>query len=180
MLMVPASPRRNYALTTVITLLCGLISAVSLHAAANTLYLVRHAEKQPTGADPSLTACGQARADALAASLAGIKLAAIYATPFQRTQQTALAVAQSQQLKVELYDPRQPDILAQQLRQHQQPVLIVGHSNTIPPLVTQLSGIAMAALTEQDYDMLYQVREEGNISVTLSRQAFRCDTAVTQ
>ncbi|MDP5141687.1 hypothetical protein ORJ00_02890 [Rheinheimera baltica] len=32
-------------------------------ALANTVYLVRHAEKHTEGKDPALTACGQARTD---------------------------------------------------------------------------------------------------------------------
>ncbi|MDP5138597.1 hypothetical protein [Rheinheimera baltica] len=41
-------------------------------ALANTVYLVRHAEKHTEGKDPALTACGQARTDALATRLAGV------------------------------------------------------------------------------------------------------------
>lgn len=158
----------------------GVVAAVvcfcAVDVSANTFYLVRHAEKQPVGADPALTECGQARAQALAAYLAEVKLEAVYATGYQRTQQTAAAVATSQQLKVSLYDPRDTQTLLQQLAIHSQPVLIVGHSNTVPPLVTQLSGIVMAELDEQDYSMLYRVDMTGpGPSVTLLRQAFSCN-----
>lgn len=141
---------------------------------ADTVYVVRHAEKHAVDKDPALTACGQARAEALATSLAGVKLAAVYATPYQRTQQTAAAVAKQQQLDITQYDPRQPDVLLSQLRAQTSPVLVVGHSNTVPELVTQLSDIAMAALTEQDYDLLYQVKLTPPVSVSISRQRFRC------
>ena len=155
----------------VATMLC----VWTLGASANTFYLVRHAEKQPVGADPALTECGQARAQALAAYLAEVKLEAVYATGYQRTQQTAAAVAQSQQLKVSLYDPRDTEALLQQLAGHSQPVLIVGHSNTIPALVTRLSDITMAPLDEQDYSMLYRVDNSAQSpTVTLLRQAFSC------
>ena len=156
----------------VATMLC----VWALGASANTFYLVRHAEKQPGGADPALTECGQARAQALAAYLAEVKLDAVYATGYQRTQQTAAAVAQSQQLKVSLYDPRDTEALLQQLTGHSRPVLIVGHSNTIPPLVTELSAIAMVPLDEQDYSMLYRVDNSAqSTAVTILRQAFSCD-----
>ena len=143
-------------------------------AVADTVYVVRHAEKHAVGKDPALTACGQARADALASSLAGVKLAAVYRTPYQRTQQTAAAVAKPQQLDITLYAPRQPEIFVKQLMALNQPALVVGHSNTVPELVAQLSGIAMAALTEQDYDLLYQVKLTAPASVSISRQNFRC------
>jgi 2,3-bisphosphoglycerate-dependent phosphoglycerate mutase len=153
----------------------GVLLCSALSVSANSVYLVRHAEKQPSGADPALTACGQARAQALAASFADIKLAAIYTTPFKRTQQTAAAVAQSQQLKVQLYDPREAQLLVQLVQQQQQPVLVVGHSNTVPQLVTLLSGFAMATIDEQEYGLLYQVNTDNNIAVTLTRQPFTCN-----
>jgi phosphohistidine phosphatase SixA len=163
------------AIVAKLACLPGIFSALCVAPAlADTVYLVRHAEKHIADKDPALTACGQARAEALATSLAGVKLAAVYATPYQRTQQTAAAVAKQQQLDITQYDPRQPEILLSQLKAQTLPVLVVGHSNTVPELVTQLSGIAMAALTEQDYDLLYQVKLTAPASVSISRQSFRC------
>ena len=156
----------------------GLSAALlaSAMAIADTVYLVRHAEKHTDSKDPALTICGQARAEALATSLAGIKLAAVYATPYQRTRQTAAAVAKQQQLDVITYDPSQPELLVKQLTVLDKPVLVVGHSNTVPALVAQLSGIPVAPLTEQDYDLLYQVKLTAPASVSISRQHFRCAT----
>lgn len=152
----------------------SVVVLASSIAMADTVYLVRHAEKLADGKDPALTVCGQARADALATSLAGVKLAAVYATPYQRTRDTAAAVAKQQQLDITQYDPRQPEVLLSQLKAQTLPVLVVGHSNTVPELVAQLSGIAMAPLTEQDYDLLYQVKLTAPVSVSISRQSFRC------
>ena len=160
-------------LFNIISLLVVVLA--SSMAMADTVYLVRHAEKLADGTDPALTVCGQARADALATSLAGVKLAAVYATPYQRTQQTAAAVAKHQQLAVTDYDPHQAEPLVTQLKAQTLPVLVVGHSNTVPELVAQLSGIAMAALTEQDYDLLYQVKLTAPVSVSISWQSFQCD-----
>uniref|UniRef100_A0A486XWU5 Histidine phosphatase family protein n=1 Tax=Rheinheimera sp. BAL341 TaxID=1708203 RepID=A0A486XWU5_9GAMM len=167
--------QKSAAVAAHIACLLGVLSVLHVApAVADTVYLVRHAEKLTDGKDPALTACGQARADALATSLAGVKLAAIYATPYQRTQQTAAAVAKPQQLDITQYDPRQPEVLLAQLKAQSLPVLVVGHSNTVPELVAQLSGIAMAPLTEQDYDLLYQVKLTAPVSVNISRQSFRC------
>ncbi|WP_166841028.1 SixA phosphatase family protein [Rheinheimera pleomorphica] len=159
-------------LFNIISLLVVVLT--SSMAVADTVYVVRHAEKHAEGKDPALTACGQARAEALASSLAGVKLAAVYATPYQRTRQTAAAVAKQQQLDITQYDPRQPEVLLAQLKTQTMPVLVVGHSNTVPELVELLSGIAMAPLTEQDYDLLYQVKLTTPASVNISRQSFRC------
>ncbi|MBU1309339.1 MAG: histidine phosphatase family protein [Gammaproteobacteria bacterium] len=142
---------------------------------ASTVYLVRHAEKLPDGKDPALSQCGLARAKALADYFSDKALNAVYATPYQRTQQTASPVAAAKQLSVTAYDPREPKQLLTQLSALSQPVLIVGHSNTVPQLVSLLSGIEMAALTEQDYNLLYRVDLADQPSVTLMRQAFICD-----
>lgn len=150
-----------------------LLCALSTPLAANSIYLVRHAEKQQDGADPALTECGKERAQALAALLSEIKLSAVYATPYQRTQQTAAAVAKQQQLSVSLYDPREPALLTEQLAQADGPVLVVGHSNTVPALVTLLSSIEVAPLNEQQFDMIYQVDTKKS-SVSIVRQAFQC------
>ena len=155
-------------LSTAIFVLAGQVNA-------NTIYLVRHGEKLPHGNDPVLSACGMARAETLARYFSDIPLNAVYATPYQRTQLTAAAVASSKQLRVTSYDPRQPQQLIQQLKLQSQPVLVVGHSNTVPQLATLLSGIAMAELTEQDYGLLYRVELGTQPSVTLMRQAFTCD-----
>ena len=83
-------------------------------------------------------------------------------------------MAKQQQLDITPYDPRQPEVLVQQLKALSEPALVVGHSNTVPQLVELLSGIAMAPLTEQDYDLLYQVKLTAPVSVSISRQNFRC------
>lgn len=156
-------------------LLSGALCLISLQVTANTLYFVRHAEKQNVGADPELTSCGQARADALAGYFANADISAVYATAYQRTQQTGAPVARQHQSKIYLYDARDPSTLLGLLRAAETPVLVVGHSNTIPQLITQLSGIDIAPLSEQDFSMLYQLDLGEEISVTLRRQTFDCN-----
>jgi broad specificity phosphatase PhoE len=154
----------------------GAASCVlALQVSANTIYLVRHAEKQHGTKDPALSECGQARAAALARYFDDIPLQAVFATPYQRTQHTAAAVANRKQLPVSSYDPARPEQLRQQLIAYNAPVLVVGHSNTVPQLVTLLSGIEVAPLSEQEYSMLYQLQLGGEVKVVLSRQAFSCE-----
>lgn len=154
-----------------ITVFCTLVWPV----AANTIYLVRHAEKQDSGADPALTVCGQGRAEALAAYFAEVKLQAVYSTGYQRTQQTVQPIAKNKQLTIQQYDPSQPELMHAQLEAHTGPVVVVGHSNTVPQLVTMLTGIEVSPLTEQDYTMLYQVELGESLSVTLRHQEFSCN-----
>ena len=157
-----------------LTAVCLALMLYGGFALANEVYLLRHAEKLPTTNDPALSECGRQRAAALALHLQDINFTAVYATPYLRTQQTAAAVATQQQLSVSQYDPRQPEALISLITAQHKPVMVVGHSNTIPQLVKQLTGIEMAPLTEQDYDLLYQVKLSAPVSVTISRQQFQC------
>ena len=115
-----------------------------------TVILVRHAEKE-AGEDPELTNAGTARAEHLRDMLAEVDLAAVYSTDTQRTQATAIPTATAHGLRPIAYDPAALDRLAQTLRSDYagRTVLVVGHSNTTPELLTALlgrsSGISIAA-----------------------------------
>jgi broad specificity phosphatase PhoE len=75
---------------------------LSLRGGAVELYLIRHGDAVPPGDTPlayeeyeaqPLSARGEAQAAAVAASCAGLGLAAVYASPIRRAQQTAEAIA---------------------------------------------------------------------------------------
>ena len=69
-------------------------------ALAQTVVIVRHGEKVSPNGDPDLSPAGQARARALAASLAGAKVALVLATPLKRTQQTGQPTAEAAGLTI--------------------------------------------------------------------------------
>lgn len=129
------------------------------------LYVVRHAERLDASDDPPLSAAGEARARALADSLARWGLPSqVLATRFVRAFRTAAPAAALADLTVETYGGS-PDAaadaraLAAQLRRARagQRVLVVGHSNTIPALLNALDGGARPDLAHGDYDGLYLV-----------------------
>lgn len=133
------------------------------------LLLVRHAEKAG-GGDSPLSEAGKRRAQHLAAILKNFGLQEVYASPYQRTQQTAQAVAQAHGLKVTPYDPsRLEDFLDLVLiRNKGQRVLIVGHSNTTPELLNLIVGReAYQQIADDDYDQLFlaAVDRRGRTSV---------------
>ena len=142
-------------------LLVPLIAlAVAGSAQAQTVVLVRHAEKAE-GNDPELTAAGQARAQALARELNGVRLSRILATPPRRTQLTAAPAASAAGLAVEpvsLEGGAAAHIarVAAEARKAKpgETVLIVGHSNTVPEIARALGDPAPVALTDCDYDSL--------------------------
>ena len=124
------------------------------------IYLSRHAEKA-AGSDPALLPAGKDRAGRLAERLAGEGIAAVYATKFRRTRETARPTAERAGVKVSRYAAGgNPESLTRGwLRQHRgQRILVVGHSNTVPGLVNALLGEARYSdISEDDYSNLYRV-----------------------
>ena len=149
-------------------LLALLTACASLRAPPTTTFvIVRHAEKVADDSrDPALTAEGRARAQRLATALATAPLVAVYATGFQRTQQTAAPTAQAHALPVTTYDAEMPvaEFAALLLRNHRRGhVLVVAHSNTAPDIAAALCGCEVAPMDESEYDrrMTVQVPAEG-------------------
>ena len=127
-----------------------------------TIVLVRHAEKAlGTIDDPPLAPEGEQRSERLAlifgeGSGAG-HLDAIYVTDTRRTQQTAAALAARLHLvPVVLPAADVPGAAARMLREHRGgTVLFVGHSNTLPQLIRELSGKLIEPIPDEDYGEIY-------------------------
>ena len=134
--------------------------------------IVRHAEKaSDEPRDPTLSAAGRARAQRLADSLAARRLAAVYATGYRRTRETAAATAAAHGLAVASYDAGQDaGTFAAELRQRHASgtVLVVGHSNTVPAIAAALCGCTVAALGEDEFDRRLTVRFDHRGPATLT------------
>jgi len=137
-------------------------------ALAQTVVIVRHGEKVSPNGDPDLSPAGQARAQALAASLAGAKVGLVLATPLKRTQQTGQPTAEAARLKVV------PIALDGGVAAHAQrvaeaarkapadaTVLIIGHSNTYTDIARALGDAAPETLTDCEYDHMTVVQLGG-------------------
>lgn len=115
--------------------------------------LLRHAEREAAGSDPSLSAAGRRRARLLADMLAESGIGAIFTSEFKRTKETAAPIAE--RLGV---SPRQLDddmvAAAQQVRSAAQRVLVVGHSDTVPALISALGG-PQVAIADNVFDLLF-------------------------
>ncbi|WP_229411241.1 MULTISPECIES: histidine phosphatase family protein [unclassified Massilia] len=141
-------------------LLCAALAAASLLpglAAAEpaTIYLVRHAEKMAGGKDPDLTPQGRLRAQHIAAILRRAGITAIFSTPTARTRQTAAPLAAQTGLGVQIYDPHAPKALVEKVRALNGAVVVVGHSNTLPELVSLFGGAPGSEIGDDEFDRLY-------------------------
>lgn len=127
-----------------------------------TYYLVRHAEKVLDVKDPPLTEEGIKRAGDLKDRLEGVSLSAIYSSDYVRTLETAKPTAEAQNITVKLYNPRELENFAAQLLKQSGTILVVGHSNTTPPLAELLGAEPGTPIVEKsEYDRLYVITRTG-------------------
>ena len=155
------------------TLLLALLLPASLAACATTpappepvYYVVRHLHTPEGERDPDLLPEGQAAAQRLATMLASEPPAIIYVSDYKRTRQTAAPIAARQGLTPALYDPRDTPALIARVRQGPWPVLIVGHSNTVPDIVAALGGTRPAPLTHPDFGDVWRIEADGTTTRT--------------
>ena len=126
-----------------------------------TVILVRHAEKvlDPHNQDPDLTPAGQERALEIAHMFSGAGINAIYATQFKRTQQTVKPLADQTGVTVSTLNANQTDQLVNQIVTHHrgQTIFVAGHNNTVPAIISALTGENYPVIPESEYDNLYVV-----------------------
>lgn len=123
------------------------------------VYVTRHYDTPAGQADPDLLPAGKARAERLAAALKDKSIERIYVSDFKRTRQTAAPLALTRRIPVETYDPRDTPAIVARARAANAPVLIVGHSNTVPDIVEQLGGKRPADLRHEDFGDLWTLRK---------------------
>ncbi|MEH0168403.1 histidine phosphatase family protein [Roseateles microcysteis] len=146
--------------TFLIALMC--LAAGPALAEPSLIVLARHAERAEDGTkDPSISAAGQARAQALAEALKSAGVRHVITTHYRRTHQTAgpLLTAQGLSPKVFTIKPGAMPVHLQEVaaavRELDGTVLIVGHSNTLAPLVNALGGPVVQELCETSFSHLF-------------------------
>lgn len=140
------------------------VQAAGAQGLPSMVVLVRHAEKATVGGnDPSLSELGQTRAKALASALSDAGVSAVITTPFKRTTETGAAVAAVRNVKVEQVaisgtTAAHVEAVVAAVRKHPgEVVLVVGHSNTIPAIVTALGGPKIPDLCDANYATMFVV-----------------------
>ena len=119
------------------------ISSPCYSQEVTTYYLIRHAEKlriDITDKNPKLNYEGVKRADAWKEVFTNVKLDAVYSTDYNRTKLTAKPTADSKNLPIFLYDPKDMYSESFQHKTKGKAVLVVGHSNTTHVFANKVLG----------------------------------------
>jgi broad specificity phosphatase PhoE len=139
----------------------SLLTATS--AVAQTVYIVRHAEKvdAPGNPDPALSEAGETRAALLADALRDAHPVLVLTSPLQRTVRTAAPTADYHSAPseaVSLEGGGAAHVAATVARIRALPadatVLVVGHSNTVPAIARALGYAEAADMPECEYDRM--------------------------
>ena len=137
-----------------------LLAVGPASAQVTTVLVVRHAEKaSSTAKDPHLSAAGKLRAKDLAHAAGAAGVTAIYATHFQRTQETVAPLAALLHLTPVVKNADLTEELVQEIKSTRpgQTVLVCGHSDTVPDIVKRLSGVVVDPIPDTRFDGLYVV-----------------------
>ena len=121
----------------------SLISLLSNAQEVTTYYFIRHAEKlrvDKTERNPNLNSKGLKRAEAWKEIFSNISFDAIYSTDYTRTRLTAKPTADSKNLPILIYNPRDLYSKAFQNQTKGKTILVVGHSNTTNIFANKVVG----------------------------------------
>jgi len=161
----PATKFRTIVVFAMLFAVLGVVVVFAYFATfsrpVTTIILVRHAEKniEPNNPDPDLSPAGVERAQEIARVFGETGINAIYATQYKRTQQTVKPLSDRTGVQAKLLEANQTDELVKQLQttNRGQTIFIAGHNNTVPAIVSALSGEKYPTIPESEYDNLYIV-----------------------
>jgi phosphohistidine phosphatase SixA len=149
-------------------LLVLAVSVAGFAQESGKIFLVRHAEKQSDDADTPLSAIGLARANCLAQTLKDAHIKTALVTQYQRTMQTADPTVKESNAKQQRINAQETEQIVAAAKQAASSgnVLIVGHSNTVPSIVSALGGPAVT-IPDTSYDQLFILNTAQPIQLTV-------------
>lgn len=163
----------------VVLIAFAILSCDRPQPASTTVLIVRHAEKASDAEDSPLTEAGTQRAQALTRVAGDAGVSAIYTTQFKRNRDTAQPLAERlgiavTEVPVNLQSPGDyGKTLAREIVQKHpgQGVLVVGHGNTIAPIIEGLTG-RDPAVGDIQYSDLFIVTVPANGSAKLIKAQY--------
>jgi 2,3-bisphosphoglycerate-dependent phosphoglycerate mutase len=132
-----------------------------------TIILIRHAEKDTSEftdqMNPSLSAAGKERSERLVKRIGKFRPGAIYSTDYKRTRETVEPLAKKRGKPIQIYDASKPrDLIDAIMKSEIKRFVIVGHSNTIPPLANLLTGKELFKnLEDAEHSVIWIIRIRG-------------------
>ena len=123
----------------------------------STFYVMRHLNTPAGVQDPDLTAEGQRNAQLLANAFPSEPPVTIFVSNTKRAQQTAAPLAARLGITPIVYNPADTPGLIAEVMKEPAPVLIVGHSNTVPDIVAALGGARPGPLTHEDFGDIWTI-----------------------
>jgi len=142
-----------------LALLLGLALASSAAAGEPPkpdFYVMRHLQKAG-GNDPGLSDAGRMNAERLIPWFARHRPRAIFVSRTRRARETAAPLAARLHLVVQEYDPLDVAGVAARAKAERGPVLIVGHSNTVPDIIAALGGTKPGPVAEESFGQIWRV-----------------------
>ena len=126
-----------------------------------TYLVVRHAERE--GEEDALSEAGRRRAEQLRSLGELLHVSAIYSTDYRRTKETVAPLVEALGIQLQLYKEVTPQWLAE-LRAANRGgvVLIVGHSNTVGMIASELGAASVAEIPPTEYDNLFIISEQAS------------------
>ena len=161
--------RRQMLMVAAVLLAAQFASSAEM---GRVIILVRHAERASADPDSPLNDVGRRRAECLVRTLADTNVQGIFTTDLKRSQETADPLSQALKINPTVIKAADTDGLVKHLRAAtERTLLVVGHSDTLPKIVSGLGGGAIAPIGHDEYDRMITLTMLGthNVIVTTLR-----------
>ena len=154
-----------------VVFLAALTAGAAPAWAQKTVIVVRHAERLDSSTDSPLSPAGLQRAQTLARTVSRAGVTAIFVTQFQRTQMTAAPLAAQLKLTPIVMTVNTTAPLIERIRREHanDVVLIVGHSNTVPEILTQFGATEPVTIQDDEFDALFILVPRGQTGPSVVR-----------
>jgi broad specificity phosphatase PhoE len=134
--------------------------------------LIRHAGVT-SGADidPPLNSAGTVRAQKRRHVLSDSGITAIFVTSLRRSRETARPLADDLGLQSIVEDDPAAIVDTIRARDGSTTILVIGHTNTVPDLVSQLGGPAITPIATTEFDRLLVLANHGLCSLRYGQRS---------